>query len=418
MKNVFLVLMGVFLFLSLGCSRSAMDQLVTSETNASGSASGIVLDITSRAAANTPVTLYRNASFYTTTTTTEGGIYSFGNLSVGTYNIVARNSIGHSAKSSDFSIQASSQSINIADLQLKYPGNLKAKVLLDGRSFHDGVEVALYRPGSPVQKWYTDIDGSVLVSNLLVGTYNISINRNGFRQYVTTNIGIKSDQAKNLGTITLLTEKSSSISGTGVPSASLGAENDYYIDTTNGKSYQKIAGVWQPIGLPSNGRVGSLAGKVTDFSNGVALSNVQLQLLGTGMLTTSTANGTYSMSGIPIGSYQLVVIRTGYVTESPVSVTINDGQITIQNPALKIQKGSISGHVYPNGDAENNVAGVWVRIPGTSYETYTNSQGNFAFSSLPVGAYTLEFSRTGYTTKTVTNVVVTFNQETIQTVGL
>lgn len=74
-----------------------------------------------------------------------------------------------------------------------------------------------------------------------------------------------------------------------------------------------------------------------------------------------------------------------------------------ENPAAKT--GGITGVVL-DADVKTPLAGVRVMIVDGDEETITDDEGRFAFSSLPVGGYILEFRFPYFRTKRVTDVVV------------
>jgi len=51
-------------------------------------------------------------------------------------------------------------------------------------------------------------------------------------------------------------------------------------------------------------------------------------------------------------------------------------------------------------DAETGyaIAGVLVEVVGTAFSDFTNSSGNYSIVGIPVGIYTIRFSKEGYET--------------------
>ena len=72
-------------------------------------------------------------------------------------------------------------------------------------------------------------------------------------------------------------------------------------------------------------------------------------------------------------------------------------------------KGTIKGRVI-DSEIKAPIPGVKVRIKGTSRQAYTDMQGNFTFSHIPVDMYSLEFSCRYYLTRTETDVIVKSNR--------
>ena len=138
-----------------------------------------------------------------------------------------------------------------------------------------------------------------------------------------------------------------------------------------------------------------------------AQPQVTLQLLTaagtpTGLTTTTNPDGSYSFAGIPPGNYIVrEVVPTGYGTSTPVSlpVTVPPTGTTGQNFGETL--GSLTGLVYSdlNNDGkrqpnEPGIAGVTVTLyvaggDAPVASTTTDSAGNYQFTNLPGGNYTV-----------------------------
>ncbi|MFN3555124.1 MAG: carboxypeptidase regulatory-like domain-containing protein, partial [Bacteroidales bacterium] len=73
--------------------------------------------------------------------------------------------------------------------------------------------------------------------------------------------------------------------------------------------------------------------------------------------------------------------------------------------------GSLSGTVT---DGTNPIEGVQVQVMGTFMKTLTNAAGEYEFPFMLADTYNIEFSKFGYTTLVVENVVVEVEEETVQ----
>jgi len=139
----------------------------------------------------------------------------------------------------------------------------------------------------------------------------------------------------------------------------------------------------------------SLSGKVT--LNGAGLAGVTMTLSGaTSATTSSDADGNYTFSGLANGSYTVTPARTGHTFTPPATKTkirgVNLGGVNFLASAASIF--SISGNVTANGAG---LAGVTMTLSGASTATTTtDSGGNYTFSSLANGSYTVTPSRTGF----------------------
>ena len=138
----------------------------------------------------------------------------------------------------------------------------------------------------------------------------------------------------------------------------------------------------------------SISGTVS----GAVASGVTITLSGAGTGTTTTAaNGTYTFSGLAAGNYTVTPSLSGY-TFSPTAtaVAISTANVTGQNftsSAVVVPTYSISGTVSGAW-----VSGVTVTLSGAhAAVTSTDSSGNYGFSGLAAGNYTVTPSLNGYT---------------------
>ena len=138
----------------------------------------------------------------------------------------------------------------------------------------------------------------------------------------------------------------------------------------------------------------SIAGSVS----GAVLSGVTITLSGAGSATTITnANGNYSFSGLANGSYTVTPSLTGYTfTSASTSVNVSGANITGTNfvaTANTVPTYSISGAV--SGAVLSGVK-ITLSVTGSATAT-TNASGNYSFSNLVNGSYTVTPSMAGYT---------------------
>jgi hypothetical protein len=124
---------------------------------------------------------------------------------------------------------------------------------------------------------------------------------------------------------------------------------------------------------------------------------------------TSTNNiendGTYKLGGnLPTGQYKLGAEVWGsnnlYLYSLPVSIHVDLGQVTIKDIRLEVRNtvgtGTISGHVSILTTTEGvfgNCSDVTVSLEGTSIITFTDNNGYYILSNVPVGNYNLTFKK-------------------------
>ncbi len=139
----------------------------------------------------------------------------------------------------------------------------------------------------------------------------------------------------------------------------------------------------------SSGNGYSIVGAIS--GPGAAGTTVALSGSSTGT-TTTDASGNYSFSGLQNGSYTVTPSHTGVVfTPASQPVTINNGHALNVNFA-SVQTFSISGTISGAG-----ATGASVALTGNSTAVTTvDGSGNYSFSGLTNGSYTVTPSNAGF----------------------
>jgi GH18 family chitinase len=161
---------------------------------------------------------------------------------------------------------------------------------------------------------------------------------------------------------------------------------------------------------PQGGQTFTISGTISPTAGG---SGATVTLNGAAnATTTANASGVYTFTGLVNGSYTVTPTNTGY-TFAPASqsVTISGANVTGLNFTASIaQTYSISGTISPTAGG----SGATLSLSGTATATTTaDSSGNYTFSGLVNGTYTIAPYHTGYTfspvsqTATVTGANVT-----------
>ena len=136
-----------------------------------------------------------------------------------------------------------------------------------------------------------------------------------------------------------------------------------------------------------------LSGSITPAASGsgaiVTLSGVA------GKTATADANGNYSFTGLANGSYSVTPSKSGVTfTPSSLLVTVNGADVTATIFTATIQTFSISGTVTPAASG----SGTNVALSGASTQSTTvDSTGNYSFSGLSSGLYTVTPGKSGFT---------------------
>ena len=149
----------------------------------------------------------------------------------------------------------------------------------------------------------------------------------------------------------------------------------------------------------------SISGAITPAAGG---SGATVTLSGAATATTTAdSSGAYTFTGVASGTYAVTPSKTGY-TFSPTSqnATVNGANVTGINFASTAQATySISGTITPAAGG----SGAFVALTGpAAANTTTDSSGNYSFTGLANGTYTVTPSNSGYTFTPV-NQSVTIN---------
>ena len=76
-------------------------------------------------------------------------------------------------------------------------------------------------------------------------------------------------------------------------------------------------------------------GSVKDIKSGAEIENVQIQIEGSTLSTTTNQDGYYIISEIPPGNYKLIASISGYSSDT-VNITITAGKYSLVNIFLKL----------------------------------------------------------------------------------
>ncbi len=113
----------------------------------------------------------------------------------------------------------------------------------------------------------------------------------------------------------------------------------------------------------------------------------------------SSIEGEYEIKDIPAGTYSLLVTKGGYISTTVVGVVVPLGGEMVQNIELVGLPGALRGVVYASYDPGLPLAGVTVTILDPSNDrstTTTNINGEFEFTGLMEGNYTVYFELDGF----------------------
>jgi phosphatidylinositol-3-phosphatase len=137
---------------------------------------------------------------------------------------------------------------------------------------------------------------------------------------------------------------------------------------------------------------GTITGQVTDSSTGAALAGATVSY--SGGSTTTNSSGTYTLTSVAPGTYNVTASASGHSSVTS-SASVTSGSTATLNFSLAPTSGpgAISGRVT-NISTGGAVSGATVSFSGGS--TTADSNGNYSFSNVGPGTYSVTASHTGY----------------------
>lgn len=152
----------------------------------------------------------------------------------------------------------------------------------------------------------------------------------------------------------------------------------------------------KPAITPPPPQTYSISGTVSPITGG---SGTTVTLSGpTSVTHTTDSSGNYTFTGLSNGTYAVTPSHTGYTfSPSTQAATVNGANVSGINFTTSVQNSatySISGTVSPTAGG----SGATVMLSGAAgATTVTNTSGNYIFTGLANGTYTVTPTDTGYT---------------------
>lgn len=145
---------------------------------------------------------------------------------------------------------------------------------------------------------------------------------------------------------------------------------------------------------PPPGRA-NLYGKATDSVTRDPVSGVLVVLDGLQVFTD--AQGNYAFADLGPGTYSLFFQKGGYEEIEMADITLQEGdnELNVQMPPVVVLA-NLYGVVT---EAETGYPLSGVKVTIDSLVTYTDTSGNYGFTGLTPGSYTVTFEKEGYETE-------------------
>ena len=401
-------------------------------------------------------TVYIPGTSYLAMTDGEGN-FSIFNVPQSTYTL-RYTANGYMAKMVDnvvlYSDSDTENPVTTVQLQtlIKNAGNLVGTISKIGSNDHSNITVML-SDGENTFTGSTAEDGSLLISNIIPGTYTATISSSGFVTQTFEDIKIEAAKNTTMQPVNL-TANGGSIIGTislnnnsdraGAIITARGVDNGYsYTAGTDTDGRFTISGAFPGTYTVTISKTGfstvtveniiSVAGQTTELgttklvslygsvSGKVSLSDsvdssgviIELRSVDNASIapkTLSGTDGTYSFENLSVsGQYILTFSKDGFVSDSGKTVTVSPGiNSQIEDVELRSLASKVSGTVTLAETEDYSGVIVLLKAKDNSiqYDATTDQQGEYLFARVKPGEYSLTVSKTGYKTKDLRSVIV------------
>lgn len=334
-------------------------------------------------------------------------------------------------------------------------GSVAGRFLRSSSIDHSGIAVKL-GAGEISFEAETLSDGSYTFAEVPAGTYSLTASAPGYEIVTLSSVIVKQGETTSLkdttlavilqsinGTVTL--EGLEDASGVTVTASPLSAEGEDLVTTTDAYGKFAITNV-----IPGNYTVTFSRDGYKDYSTTTSVTvgsattvDASLELeygLVTGKVLLSGAeshsgitvsiswienpdevhsaetedDGSFTITGIRhAGLYQVVASMDGYATSTSASVAVNLSSVTTVDDITLIPLATtVRGRVELEGLSDH--AGTTVTLSDgadLSMSAETEASGEFVFTSVQPGTYTLSASHDDYATRTVNPVIVSPSEE-------
>ena len=206
----------------------------------------------------------------------------------------------------------------------------------------------------------TEADGSFYVPNLPAGIYSVTVSLMGFNTSTVDDIEVVSGMATEDVDV-LLVERPTALSG--------------YVR-----------------------------------SGTILLVGANVSVVGTEFFCLTSVEGRYEIEGIPAGVYTIEASLQGYLNSSSIGIRVERGDVLQLNFNLTGLPGGLRGTVYDTATGEE-LAGVRILLLPLR-ETITNVNGEFEFTGLKEGNYTIQVILEGYRPVEISPIIITHEETT------
>jgi hypothetical protein len=341
------------------------------------------------------------------------GVYTFSGIASGSYTVTPSKS-GFTFTPANRAVTVTGSSVTAVD----FTGQPVPTFSLSGTAAVGNATVNL--TGSATASTTADTAGNYSFSGLVNGSYTVTPVKGGYNfspgsQAVTiasanvTGVNFTAQAVLITGTITPVSAGAgATVTLSGAASAVVTADaggNYAFIGIANG-SYTVTPSKSGGVAFTPASRSVTVSGTTVtgvDFAGSFTLSGTisggggaTVNMNGGATRTvTADASGNYSFTGLLDGQYTITPVKSGF-TMSPTSqvAVIQTASVTGVNfVATPVPTFTISGTITPVSAG----AGATMTLGGAGLTTTADASGNYAFSGVPDGTYTVTPTKTGAT---------------------
>lgn len=424
-----------------------------------GGISGFVVDTVGTRIGGATVRATAGPSTGKETVSRADGAYSLTGLNPGAYNFVARKDGFEDGARSVSVVSGVTSRIDFTLTPEDVPGGVLQGVVRR-RGTDDpvpGARVEIARVADTLFQ-VTDNRGAYRFTDLDTGSYRVVVTRAGFQTFRRSGVTVREGRVTNLN-IALrvrsadlgILEGQVTSSGRAIGGARVtlrGGASDGASDLTDGSGFYRIRRIVPDtynVQVVARGFTTALIEDVEIDAGERQTLNVSLIPVGTadsvlegfvldefgeivvgarvetregpavGRFDTTDATGFYRIRELPAGRYTVRASASGFDSNSRL-VELTAGRTTRQD--FRLEEGGASGTGRVVGRvtaAADGLSGVRVRVtagPSTGQSTTTDADGDYVIEDLPAGTYTFEFSKSGFTTRTIGGVLVSERETT------
>ena len=243
-------------------------------------------------------------------------------------------------------------------------GVISGKVTISGSQDYSGVQVvaSCTNPEKTLLAT-TNADGKYSFTNVVPGTYKVTLSKNGYTIVEKENVVVVADS-------TISVEDATLVASTGLVTGRIILEDSVDCSGT-----------------------AILLTYVSDSNNKYS--------------TTAASDGSYSINLVKPAEYTVEISKTNFITDKTQRITVEAGKTTtIGDVTLKSTTSTVKGVVTLSGAAGSEGITILLKNDSNSYNTTTEQNGSYILNKVLPGTYTMTISMPGYVGKTIKDVTV------------